>query len=159
MEGKELFAAVNSGLNALSTVLLILAYVFVRQRKLTAHGVTMTIALISSAVFLACYLYSKYAYGEISTGIPAGWFRTFYLIVLIPHVILAIVMLPGIIAAVIFAAMRKWPAHVKVVKYTWPVWVYVSITGVLIYFILYQWYPALYPDAFKASPLFTPAGS
>jgi len=159
LEGKELFAAINSGLNALSTVLLILAFIFIRQRKYTAHGVTMTIALFTSAVFLASYLYSKFAFGEISTGIPAGGFRTFYLIVLIPHVILAIVMLPGIIAAVIFAATRNWVWHVRVVKYTWPVWVYVSITGVLIYFILYQWYPALYPDAFKASPLFTPGGS
>lgn len=154
MEGKELFAAINASLNGLSTVLLLAAFVAVRKRKYTLHGTLMSTALLSSAVFLGCYLYSKYAFGEVSTGMPRGWFRTFYFVVLFPHVLLAIVMLPGIFAAVFFAITRRWSWHVRVVRYTWPVWVYVSITGVLIYFILYQWYPALYPEAFRASPLF-----
>lgn len=155
MHGKELFALINSSLNGLSAVLLILAYVFVRRKMWYAHGTTMVIALVSSAAFLTCYLYSKFAYGEISTGIPAGWFRTFYLIVLFPHVLLAIVMLPMIAAAVYFAARRSWDKHRRIAFPTWCIWVYVSVTGVLIYFILYQWYPALYPDAFRASPLFS----
>ena len=155
MHEKEIFAAINSGLNGLSTLLLVLAYVFVRRQRWYAHGWTIIAALVSSAAFLACYLYSKFMYGEVSTGIPAGWFRTFYLIVLFPHVLLAIVMLPMIGAAVWLAYKRRWAAHRRLAFPTWCVWVYVSITGVLIYFILYQWYPALYPDAFRASPLFS----
>jgi len=154
MEGKELFAAINSGLNALSTVLLIVAFVFIKKKKYVAHGTTMVLTLITSATFLTLYLYSKYAYGEMTTGIPAGTFRTFYFIVLIPHVLLAIVMLPMIFTAVFAAATRRWALHRKIAPATWGIWLYVSVTGVLIYFILYQWYPTLYPDAFKASPLF-----
>jgi len=154
MHGKELFAAINSGLNGLSTILLITAYILIRNRYYKAHGWTMVSALISSAAFLGSYLYSKYAYGEVSTGIPAGWFRTFYYIILFPHVLLAIAMLPMIGVTVWFAANRKWVQHRRIARPTWIIWTYVSITGVLIYFILYRWYPALYPDAFKASKLF-----
>ncbi|HEY0009044.1 MAG TPA: DUF420 domain-containing protein [Tepidisphaeraceae bacterium] len=154
MQGKEFFAAFNSGLNGLSTVLLIVGYILIRNRKYVAHGVTMSITLLCSAVFLASYLYSKFTYGEVSTGMPSGWFRTFYFVVLIPHVILAIVMLPMIGLTVWRAYTRQWDRHRRIAKPTWGIWLYVSVTGVLIYFILYQWYPALYPDAFKASPLF-----
>lgn len=154
MHGKELFAAINSGLNGLSTLLLIAAFILIRNRKYAAHGWTMGAALLSSAAFLAFYLYSKFKYGEVSTGMPAGWFKTFYLIVLIPHVILAIGMLPMIFVTLWRAFNRQWDKHRRIAKPTWFIWTYVSITGVLIYFILYQWYPALYPDAFKASPLF-----
>jgi uncharacterized membrane protein YozB (DUF420 family) len=75
-------------------------------------------------------------------------------VVLFPHVILAIVMLPMILLTVWRAYRREWEKHRKIAKPTWFIWTYVSVTGVLIYFILYQWYPALYPEAFKASPLF-----
>ncbi|MDB5327293.1 MAG: hypothetical protein JWM57_2862 [Phycisphaerales bacterium] len=154
MHGKELFAAINSGLNGLSTLLLITAYVLIRNRKYAAHGWTMGAAFTSSTVFLACYLYSKFKFGEVSTGMPSGWFKTFYLIVLFPHVLLAIAMLPMIGMTMFRAYKRQWPQHRRIAKPTWFIWTYVSITGVLIYFILYQWYPALYPDAFHASPLF-----
>ena len=154
MHGKELFAAFNSGMNALSTLLLITAYVLIRRRQYRAHGWTMVAALASSAVFLGSYVYSKLKFGEISTGIPAGWFRTFYLAVLFPHVLLAILMLPMIGLAVWRAYNRQWVKHRAIARPTWFIWTYVSVTGVLIYFILYQWYPALYPDAFRASKLF-----
>ena len=154
MQGREFFAAFNSGMNALSTVLLIAAYVFIRNRQYRAHGWTMVCALASSAVFLASYLYSKFTFGEVTTGMPSGWFKAFYLAVLIPHVILAIAMLPMIGMAVWRAYNRQWVKHRAIARPTWFIWTYVSVTGVLIYFILYQWYPALYPDAFRASKLF-----
>ena len=152
---KELFAIINSSLNGLSTVLLITAYVLIRRRQYRAHGWTMVCALASSATFLASYVYSKVAFGEVSTGIPAGWFRLFYWAVLFPHVLLAIGMLPMIGLAVWRAYHRQWVKHRAIARPTWFIWTYVSITGVLIYFILYQWYPALYPDAFRASKLFS----
>lgn len=151
MEGKEWFAALNSGLNALSTVLLILAFILVKRRQYTAHGVCMSLALISSTAFLACYLYSKYAYGQLTMDIPMGVFKAIYLIILIPHLILAILMLPGIVVAVYAAIVRNWGLHIKVVRYTWPVWLYVSVTGILVYVMLFQIYPALYPEAYEAA--------
>ncbi len=149
MVAKELFAAINSGLNLLSTVLLIVAFIFIRRRQFVAHGTTMIFALTSSTAFLICYLYSKYAYGQLSMEIPMGWFKAVYLLVLIPHLILAILMLPGIIIAVAAAAMRKWTLHRRVVKYVWPVWLYVSITGIVVYIMLYQIYPSLYPLSYR----------
>lgn len=154
MHGKELFAAINSGLNGLTTLLLITAYVLIRNRQYKAHGWTMATALVVSAGFLGSYLYSQAAYGDVSAAMPAGWFRTFYFAVLFPHIFLAIVMLPMIAAALWFAYHRKWVKHRRIARPTWFIWTYVSVTGVLIYFILYKWYPALYPDAFHASPLF-----
>ena len=154
MHGKELFAAINSGLNGLTTLLLLTAYVLVRRRQYRAHGWTMGSAVLVSAVFLGTYLYSQFVYGDVSAGMPAGWFRTFYFAVLFPHVLLAVVMLPMIAAALWLAYHQKWVVHRRIARPTWFIWTYVSVTGVLIYFILYRWYPALYPDAFHASPLF-----
>jgi putative membrane protein len=152
---KEHVALLNASLNGLSTILLVTAYVLVRRRRYAAHGWTMGAALVTSGLFLIAYVWSKVHFGEVTTGIPAGAFRTFYMLVLVPHVIMSIVMLPMILAAVLLAYMRRWEAHKRIAWPTFLVWAYVSVTGVLIYFILYQWYPALYPDAFKASPLFS----
>lgn len=155
MQGRELFAAVNAGLNGISTLLLVAAYVLIRNRRYRAHGWTMVCALASSTAFLGTYVYSKAVYKEVSTGIPPGWFRSFYWAILFPHVFLAMVMLPMIGLAVWRAYHRQWVKHRAIARPTWFIWTYVSVTGVLIYFILYQWYPALYPDAFRASKLFS----
>jgi uncharacterized membrane protein YozB (DUF420 family) len=152
---KEHVALLNASLNGLSLILLFIAYALVRRRRYAAHGWTMGAAVLTSGVFLIVYVWSKLHFGEVTTGIPPGAFRTFYFIVLIPHVVLAMVMLPMILSAVLLAYLRRWEAHKRLAWPTFLVWTYVSISGVLIYFILYQWYPALYPDAFKASPLFS----
>ena len=136
MEGKELLAAINASLNALSTLLLIAAFVAVRKRKYALHGTLIVASLLSSAVFLACYLYSHYTYPPLTMGIPMGWFKAMYLIILLPHVLLAIAMLPFIGAAVFFAISRRWTWHVRVVRYAWPVWLYVSVTGVVVFALL-----------------------
>lgn len=152
---KDEFALLNASLNGLSTVLLIAALVLIRRRRYAAHGWTMAGALAVGAAFLASYLTSKVLHGEVSSGIPQGWYRFTYLyLVLLPHTLAAAVSLPLILAAVVLAARRAWGWHRKVVRWAYPVWLYVSVTGVLIYFMLYQWYPALYPEAFRASPLF-----
>lgn len=159
MAGKEFFAALNSCLNGLSALLLIAAFIFVRRRWYYAHGCTMVTALLSSAAFLACYLYSHYRFGEITTGIPKGWFRNVYFAVLAPHVLLAIVMLPMIFLTVFRAARREWVQHRRIARPTWGIWLYVSVTGVLIYFLLYKWYPALYPEAARAAGLLSGSGT
>jgi uncharacterized membrane protein YozB (DUF420 family) len=152
---KETFALINALINATTTILLLIAYGFIRRRRFAAHGWTMAAAIFCGGVFLASYLTSKVVHGELSSGIPEGWYRFTYLyIVLLPHTIMAAIVLPMIVVLVIFAAMRKWSLHRRLARWTLPIWLYVSVTGVLIYFMLYVWYPRLYPDAFRASPLF-----
>lgn len=152
---KEQFALLNACLNGLSTLLLIAAFVMIRRRQYAAHGWLMSIAILVGALFLGSYLTSKLLHGEISSGIPEGWYRFTYLyIVLLPHTLAAAVALPMILITATLAARRNWTTHRRWARWTYPTWLYVSVTGVLIYFMLYQWYPALYPDAFKASPLF-----
>jgi uncharacterized membrane protein YozB (DUF420 family) len=76
-------------------------------------------------------------------------------LVLLPHTLLAAIALPLILATVSLAAARRWAWHRTLAKFAYPIWLYVSVTGVLIYFMLYVWYPKLYPEAFRASPLFS----
>ena len=154
MHPKEWFAILNSSLNGLTAVLLVAGYLLIRSGRWRAHAAVQSTALLSSTVFLACYLYSYFTFGDVSSGIPKGWYLAAYLAVLIPHVILAIVMLPLIFATVYFAATRNWDRHRRFARPTLGIWLYVSVTGVLIYFMLYQWYPALYPEAYRESPLF-----
>lgn len=145
--GKLLFAAVNSGLNAFATVLLVAALVAIKKRNYRVHGTLMVCALTTSAVFLISYLVSKWMFGEVTTsavsgGAAPGWAVGLYLLVLIPHLIAAIGMLPMILMAVWYAWQRNWNAHRKIAKPTWFVWFYVSVTGVMVYFMLYHWLPS-----------------
>jgi uncharacterized membrane protein YozB (DUF420 family) len=150
---RQEFAVLNASLNGTCVALLIAAYVLILRRKYAAHGWTIGVAIVVSTAFLTSYLTSKLVHGEVTTGIPPGGFRTFYLFVLIPHVILAVVQLPLIASAVVLAARRRWTAHRKIARPTFFIWMYVSVTGVLIYFILYRWYPAMYPAEFGRSEL------
>ena len=100
----------------------------------------MVAALISSTLFLAGYLFYHYKAGRTVFVDPA-WFRKYYLVLLVTHTILAVVMLPMIIATVVFAARGRFEAHKKIARWTWPIWMYVSVTGVIVYLILYQIFP------------------
>lgn len=146
-DGKLAFAAFNSALNGLATVLLVAALVMIKRRHYSAHGTLMVSALVVSAVFLLSYLYSKWLYGEVTTGMMGGdavpgWARGLYLAVLIPHLIAAIGMLPMIFMAVWHAYRRQWAKHRRIAKPTWFIWFYVSVTGVIVYFMLYHWMPS-----------------
>ena len=145
MEGKEFFAALNASLNGLSTLLLISAYIAIRRRRYRTHGTLMASAFLVSSVFLASYLYSRYTYGELTTemlGLEPGFLRTLYLVVLIPHVILAAVMLPMIFMAMFRASRRQWRLHTRWSRPALAIWLYVSVTGVIVYFLLYHIIPA-----------------
>jgi uncharacterized membrane protein YozB (DUF420 family) len=145
-QGKMTAAAVNSGLNSLSTVLLLTALWQIRKKNYRAHGTLMVIALLTSALFLICYLASKVIYGEVTTSMIAGsaprWAVGLYLLVLIPHLLAAVGMLPLIFLAVWHAYHRRWEKHRRIAKPTWYVWFYVSVTGVLVYWMLYHWLPS-----------------
>ena len=141
--GKEFFAAINATLNGTSGILLVLAYVMIKRRNIRAHASLMIAALITSAVFLTCYLYSQFAYGERSSHLQPGPLRTFYLILLASHVLLAIGMLPPIVMTVWRAYTRQWVKHTRIARPTFWIWLYVSITGVVVYWMLYHLFPSM----------------
>ena len=129
--------AVNATLNGLTTVLLVTGYVLIRRRRRTAHRNVMIAALVSSTVFLTSYLVYHAQVGSVrfpGTGLP----RTIYLTILLTHTVLAaaVPVLAGITA---WRAYRKqWARHVRIARWTLPIWLYVSVTGVVVYWMLYQ---------------------
>ncbi len=144
MDGKETFALLNSCLNAVSTVLLLSAYVSIRRQQYRRHGWLMVSALGVSAVFLACYLYSNATYGSRTLdaiGVQAAWVRWSYGLFLIAHVGVAIAVLPVIAMAVYHAARRQWAKHTKFSRPAFWMWLYVSVTGIMVYFLLYHVLP------------------
>ncbi len=132
--------AVNASFNAVSTIFISLGWWFIRRGFWRQHIACMITALVSSSFFLAGYLvYHAYA-GEISSGY-SGLIAWLYFPLLISHVLLAFVTLPLVILTLIPVFRRRWDKHRRIAKWTMPIWLYVSVTGVLVYFILYQWFP------------------
>jgi uncharacterized membrane protein YozB (DUF420 family) len=123
------FPALIATLNGTSAVLLFVGRTLIMRGKVAAHRACMIAAVVSSALFLACYVYFHAHVGDIHF-LGQGIWKTIYLIVLIPHVTLAIVIVPMVIIT-----------HRAIARWTWPLWMYVSVTGVLVYFMLYQWFP------------------
>ncbi|MCX7719217.1 MAG: DUF420 domain-containing protein [Candidatus Sumerlaeaceae bacterium] len=129
--------AVNATLNATSAVLLTAGWAFILSGRRRAHTVCMISALVTSALFLASYLVYHYFHG--STRFPGtGTLRAVYLAILLSHTVLAIVILPMIAKAVWHAARREWDRHRRIARWTLPMWLYVSVTGVVIYWMLYR---------------------
>ncbi len=130
----------NAALNSCSAFFLILGYIFIRQKKVNLHRACMLLATLTSAVFLVSYIYYHLNHGSKRfTG--EGWVRPVYFSILITHTILAAVQLPLIITTLVAALRNKIEFHKRLARITWPMWLYVSITGVIIYVFLYQLYP------------------
>ena len=132
--------AINATLNSAATLLLVIGIIFIKRGQRKAHAATMVMALVCSALFLGCYLYYHYQVGSVKFT-HQGPVRSLYFAILFSHLILAIVNLPMIIATVIPAVRERFDRHKRIAKWTYPVWLYVSVTGVIVYFMLYQWYP------------------
>jgi uncharacterized membrane protein YozB (DUF420 family) len=133
--------AVNATLNSIATLFLLAGWIAIKRgHHVKAHRASMVAALVSSAVFLACYLVYHYYTGARTPFPGDGIAKIVYYIILATHVPLAALMVPFILAAVWFAFRGQFDRHVRIVKYLWPVWMYVSVTGVLIYLMLYQMY-------------------
>ena len=131
--------AVNATLNGIATVLLATGYVAIRQGKRDLHRNLMIAALIFSALFLGCYLFYHYHVGSVKFP-ELGWIKTIYLCILFPHIVLAVVMVPMILKTFWHAFRQDWESHKKIARITFPIWMYVSLTGVIIYLMLYQWF-------------------
>ncbi len=131
---------VNASLNATATVLLLVAKRQIKQRKITNHKKIMIAAFCVSILFLICYLVYHYNVLSVPFKNPA-WFRPIYLILLASHVLLAITVPVFATISLRRGLRREDEKHKKIVKYTYPIWLYVSVTGVLIYLLLYQIFP------------------
>jgi uncharacterized membrane protein YozB (DUF420 family) len=138
--------AVNASLNGLSAVFLTAGFVFIKRGNKIAHRNCMIAAFCTSIIFLACYLtYHSYLAVVLHQGptrfLNPLWFRPIYLTILITHTILAIVIVPMILVTLNRARLQRFELHKKIARWTWPLWMYVSVTGVVVYLLLYQIFP------------------
>ena len=129
--------AVNALLNTASMIFLVMGYRAIRAGNRTVHKKWMLYALASSALFLISYVVYHYHVGSVPYEYR-DWTRIVYFIVLVPHIIFAGVMTPFILAAVWLALREQFSSHRRLVRWVWPVWMYVSVSGVVIYLMLYQ---------------------
>jgi uncharacterized membrane protein YozB (DUF420 family) len=131
----------NAILNGTSGILLTVGYVFIRRRNVPAHRACMIAALTSSSLFLISYLYYHYHAGATRFA-GAGAARLIYLLILTTHTILAVVIVPFVIVTVTRALRGQFDRHLRVARWTLPMWLYVSVTGVIVYLMLYHLYPS-----------------
>ena len=132
--------AVNASLNGLSAVFLVSGFVCIRRKNVVMHRRFMVSAVVTSALFLVCYItYHSKAGRTIFLNPP--WFRPIYLTLLLTHTVLAVTIVPLIIITLSRALRQRFDRHKKIARWTWPLWMYVSVTGVIIYLLLYQIFP------------------
>ncbi len=138
--------AVNASLNGLSAIFLAAGFVFIKRGNKIAHRNCMISAFATSIIFLTCYLiYHGYLAIVLHQGptrfLEPQWFRPIYLIILLTHTILAVVIVPLILVTLNRARLQRFDLHKKIARWTWPLWMYVSVTGVIVYLLLYQIFP------------------
>ena len=129
--------ALNAALNLSSTVLLVTGYVFIRRGDRRKHQACMIAALVMSALFLTSYVIYHAQVGSVPFK-RTGWIRTVYFAVLIPHVILAAAIVPPVLITASRGLSAKYDKHRRIARWTLPLWLYVSVTGVIVYVMLYQ---------------------
>jgi uncharacterized membrane protein YozB (DUF420 family) len=129
--------AVNASLNALSGLLLIVGYVLIRARRIEQHRKVMLAAFATSALFLVCYVVYHAQVGSVRFT-RQGYVRPVYFTVLITHVVLAAAVLPLALVTLSRGLRSRFDAHRRIARWTLPIWLYVSFTGVLVYVMLYQ---------------------
>ena len=133
--------SVDATLNAASAVFLTLGFYFIRQRNIRAHKACMLSAFATSTIFLVCYLTYHYFHGV--THFPGqGAVRSFYFVLLGSHTVLAAVIVPLVLTTLYRAWRQRFLQHKRIARWTLPLWLYVSVTGVVVYVMLYYLYPA-----------------
>lgn len=129
---------VNAVLNALSAGLLTAGFLCIRRRNVAAHRACMLGAFAVSVLFLACYLVYHYQAGSRPFG-GQGWIRPVYFALLISHIVLAAVIVPLALTTIYRGLAVQLDRHVRIARWTLPIWLYVSVTGVVVYWLLYHW--------------------
>ncbi len=127
--------AMNAVLNGLAATALLIGYTFIRARRIKQHRASMITAFVFSTLFLVGYIAHHALHGDVRYPLHAT-FRTFYLSLLASHIILAVVALPLVLVTFFFSLSGRIPQHRKVARFTFPIWLYVSVTGVVTYVML-----------------------
>jgi uncharacterized membrane protein YozB (DUF420 family) len=143
MTWEHLHPAINAALNLTCFVFLVLGRVAIARNDVALHKQRMLVAFTASTIFLISYLI-RFATTGAHRYPGEGWDKTLYLTTLFSHMALAVVLVPLVIGALRRALRGDFAAHKRLVKFTWPIWVYVSVTGVLVYLMLYHLAPALH---------------
>jgi len=136
-----MFPAINATLNGASAVLLLVGRWFITHGRMAIHRIIMIAALVTSSAFLACYVYFHAHVGDIRFQ-GQGWIRPIYFTILITHILLAVVIVPMVIITLSRALRSRFDRHRILARWTFPLWLYVSVTGVVIYVMLYHLYAA-----------------
>ena len=132
----------NASLNGLATVLLTSGFFLIKRRQISAHRLCMLTAFLVSCVFLVTYVLHKILMRGIHTPFGGeGAIRTVYYSMLISHITLAILIVPLVLVTLRHAVAGRFELHRRWARWTFPLWYYVSVTGVLVYFFLYKWFP------------------
>lgn len=135
--------ALNATLNGISALLIIVGLAMIKQERKRAHALCMAGAILTSALFLGCYLtYHFLKAGHVTHFSHPGWPKALYFFILGTHTPLAVLVLPLIALTVIPALQQRFDTHKSMARWTLPVWLYVSVTGVLVYLMLYIWFPS-----------------
>jgi putative membrane protein len=133
--------ALNATLNSISTIFIALGWYLIRRGFWRQHIVCMILALTTSTAFLVSYLIYHAHAGSVRFT-AQGIVRPIYFTILISHIILAFAILPMVVATLVPVFRRRWAKHTRLGRWTMPVWLYVSVTGVLVYLMLYRWFPS-----------------
>ncbi len=133
----SIFPPIDATLNGITAVLLAIGHNFIKRGQVLKHRATMITAFITSCLFLGCYLYYHKHVGSVHFR-GRGWSRPVYYSILATHTVLATVVLPLVVITLILGLRSKFQAHRRVAVWTYPIWMYVSVTGVIVYLMLYK---------------------
>ena len=145
MSSEQIHPAINAALNLTCFIFLVMGRIAIARGDVQLHRKRMLSAFTASAVFLVSYLI-RFAMTGAHEYPGHGWDRTVYLVVLLSHMVLAVVLVPLVVGALRRALRGDFEAHKRLVRFTWPIWVYVSVTGVLVYLMLWHLAPVLHPQ-------------
>ena len=129
--------ALNATLNSISAMLLAFGFYFIKRREIARHKLCMTLAFVTSTLFLVSYLVYHAQVGSVPFE-KQGWIRPVYFTILISHIVLATAIVPLALMTLYRAWKNEFAKHRKIARWTWPLWMYVSVTGVVIYVMLYE---------------------
>ena len=136
MEVRDL-PALNATLNSISTMLLLFGYYFIKRKEIDRHRLCMVLAFITSCIFLVSYLIYHYYAGSVPFE-GQGWIRGVYFTILITHIVLAAAV-PVLALITLYRDLKRdFKRHRAIARWTWPIWMYVSVTGVVVYVMLYE---------------------
>ena len=130
-------ATVNAALNATAAVLIGSGFYFIKTKNIPAHKACMIAAVVVSGLFLTSYLIYHYNVGSVRFTKP-GWIRNVYFPLLLTHTVLAAVVLPMVLRTAFLAFKGRFGSHIRIARWTFPIWAYVSVTGVIVYLMLYR---------------------